>query len=184
MEKANIDRRTWTLAASALFIFGAFFGCAVYRLLGIGESELYDNLIERYFLALFRGCTSPLDVLRTAADCCLHELWAFFAVFAAGYTLYSLPVSGAALFWRGMLFGFSLTMLQFSTRTGLVLYAGAYLFASGAVSFLLIQLCAWAAAFRHGRELSGRMFAAVFFRIAALVCVNVVGMLAVVYVWL
>ena len=184
MDNSRIDRRTWTLAASALFIFGAFFGCAVYRLLGIGESELYDNLIERYFLALFRGCATPLDVLRVAADCCLHELWAFLAVFAAGFTLYSLPVSGAALLWRGMLFGFSLTMLQFSTRTGLVLYAGAYLLASGAVSFLLILLCAWAAAFRHGRELSGRMFAAIFLRIAALVCADVVGMLAVVYVWM
>jgi len=77
----RLDRKTVLLAASSLFIFGAFLGCAVYRILGIGESELYDNLIERYFLALFYKCDTSLDVMRVALDCIFHELWLFIAVF-------------------------------------------------------------------------------------------------------
>jgi len=172
------------LAGSALFIFGTFLGCAVYRLLGIGESELYDNLIERYFLALFYKCDSGGDILRVVADCCLHELWVFFAVFAAGFTLYSVFVSAAALLWRGILFGFSLTMLQFSSRTGLLLDSIVYLAAALAISLLLIILAAHAAWHFHSRAISRRSFTFVFLRILALACVNVIFMLFLLYVYI
>ncbi len=184
METSRLDRRTCLLAASALFIFGTFVGCAVYRLLGLGESELYDNLIERYFLALFYRCSTTGDILRVVADCCLHELWAFIAVFAAGFTLYTPFVSGAALMWRGILFGFALTMLQFSSRTGLLLDAIAYLFCVLAISFLLILLAAYSAMHYYARDSSARMLTFTFLRIVALVCVNVVFMLFMIYVYI
>ena len=169
---------------SAMFIFGTFLGCAVYRLLGLGESELYDNLIERYFLALFYKCGSLPDVLRVIADCCLHELWMFAAVFAAGFTLYASAVSALTLLWRGILFGFAVTMLQFSTRTGLLLDAVVYLGASLAVTFLLVLLTAYAAAYFYGRTMSAGSLTLIFLRIVALVCANVIFMLFLIYIYL
>ena len=184
MEYSRPDRRAWLLAMSALFIFGTFLGCAVYRLLGLGESELYDNLIERYFLALFYRCSTGMDILRVVADCCLHELQVFIAVFAASFTLYTGAVSGLCLLWRGMLFGFSLTMLQFCSRTGILMDAMVYLCASLAITFLLVLLTAYAAANYYGRIISPRAMTLTFLRIAALVCANVVFMLFLIYIYL
>ena len=98
------DRKILLLAGSALFIFGGFLGCAVYRLLGIGESELYDKLIERYFLALFYKCTSAFDVLRVILDCFLHEAFAAIIIFFGGFTLFTGGISSILLLWRGILF--------------------------------------------------------------------------------
>ncbi len=134
------DRRTLALAAASLFIFGCFLGCALYRLLGLGESELYENLIERYFIALFSKCTGPLDILLVVADCFLHEARLFWPVFFGGFTLFTLPISGAMLLYRGLLFGFSVTMLQFSAKSGLLLDAIGYLGGSAVISCLLISL--------------------------------------------
>lgn len=186
----RVDRKTALLAASALFIFGSFIGCAVYRLLGIGESELYDNLIERYFLALFYKCTSPLDVIRVTADCCIHELWMFIAVFFAGFSPFTIPVSGALLLYRGILFGFSVTMLQFSSRTGLLLDSMVYLCASFALSMLLSLLAAEAACYYHNtpriklRSKGAAVYTLTFLRISAIVCADVLLMLFLIYVYL
>lgn len=186
----SFDRKAALLAASSLFIFGSFVGCAIYRLLGFGESELYDNLIERYFLSLFDRCATPLDIVRVAADCCLHELWMFIAVFFAGFTLFTPLVSGAMLLYRGVLFGFSLTMLQFSTRTGLLLDSMVYLFAAFAISMLLALLSAEAAGFFYQstqiqlRSPCTRRYVLVFLRILALVCADVLLMLFLIYVYI
>ncbi len=185
-----LDRRTALLAASAFFIFGTFLGCAIYRLLGIGESELYDNLIERYFLALFYKCTSPADVVRVAADCILHEIWIFAAVFFAGFTIFTTVVSAVALLYRGLLFGFAMTMLQFSTRIGLLLDSIVYLCAAYAMSMLHALLSVEALQFyypeRHPVLKSRRTlsYTAVFLRISTLVCVNVLLMLFLIYVYI
>ncbi len=185
----RLDRRTTLLAASALFIFGSFIGCAVYRLLGIGESELYDNLIERYFLALFYKCDSTLDVIRVTADCCVHELWMFAAVFLAGFTLFTHAVSAALLLYRGLLFGFSITMLQFSSKTGLLLDSIVYLFAAFALSVLLAILCTEASQFytydRAPKLKSPRSkrYLNVFLRICTLVCTDIILMLFLIYVY-
>ena len=186
----HLDRRTVLLAASSLFIFGSFIGCAVYRLLGIGESELYDNLIERYFLALFYKCDSPLDVIRVAADCCLHELWMFAAVFFAGFTLFTHAVSAAMLLYRGLVFGFSMTMLQFSSRTGLLLDSMVYLCAAFALSMLLSVLVAEASQFftydRSPKLKSPRSkrYILLFLRISAIVCADILLMLFLIYVYI
>ncbi|MBQ8249432.1 MAG: hypothetical protein IJY93_06080 [Clostridia bacterium] len=185
-----LDRRTALLAASALFIFGTFLGCAIYRLLGIGESELYDNLIERYFLALFYKCTSPADVIRVAADCILHEVWLFAVVFFAGFTIFTTVVSAVSLLYRGLLFGFAMTMLQFSTRIGLLLDSIVYLCAAFAMSMLLALLSVEALQFYYPERrpiLKSRRtlsYAAVFLRICTLVCVNVLFMLFLIYVYI
>ncbi len=187
---SGFDRRAALLAASSLFIFGSFLGCAIYRLLGFGESELYDNLIERYFLALFNRCGSSLDIVRVAADCCLHELWMFIAVFFAGFTLFTTLVSGAMLLYRGVLFGFAVTMLQFSTRTGLLLDSMVYLFATLAISMLLALLSTEAAGFYYPerrvelRSPRTRRYLMVFLRIFALVCIDVILMLFLIYVYI
>lgn len=185
-----LDRRTALLAASSLFIFGSFVGCAIYRLLGIGESELYDNLIERYFLALFYKCDGTLDIVRVVLDCCLHELWMFIAVFLAGFTLFTHAVSAALLLYRGMLLGFSMTMLQFSTRTGILLDSMVYLCASFAITMLLAVLCAHAACF-YGANKTPRLkspetlrYISVFLRVTALVCADIIAMLFLIYVYL
>ena len=185
-----LDKRTVLLAASALFIFGSFLGCAIYRLLGIGESELYDNLIERYFLALFYKCTSPLDILRVAADCIFHELWLFLAVFFAGFTLFTPIVSAAALLYRGILFGFAMTMLQFSSRTGLLLDSIIYLAAAFALSMLLALLASDAALFYYPdrrpilRSIRTKRYILTFLRICAVVCADVLFMLFLIYVYI
>ena len=185
-----LDKRTLLLAGSALFIFGTFLGCAVYRLLGIGESELYDNLIERYFLALFYKCTSPIDVIRVAADCILHEIWIFAAVFFAGFTLFTPVISAACLLYRGLLFGFAMTMLQFSTRIGLLLDSIAYLCASFAISVLLAILAAEAMQFYYPERRpilksrrTGR-YMLIFMRICAIVCADIIFMLFLIYVYI
>ncbi len=185
-----LDKRTVLLAASALFIFGAFLGCAVYRLLGIGESELYDNLIERYFLALFYKCSSPADVIRVAADCVIHEIWIFAAVFFAGFTLFTPIISALALLYRGLLFGFAMTMLQFSTRIGLLLDSIIYLCAAFAISLLLALLSTESVFFyypeRRPMVKSRRTlnYVLVFLRICALVSVNVLFMLFLIYIYI
>ncbi len=187
---APVDRRTALLAASSLFIFGCFVGCAVYRLLGIGESELYDNLIERYFLALFYKCESPLDIARVSADCCLHELWMFIAVFLAGFSPFTMPVSGALLLYRGVLFGFSVTMLQFSNRTGLLLDSIVYLCAAAAISMLLSLLSAEAACFYHNspriymRSTATKAYTLTFLRICAIATADILIMLFLIYVYI
>ncbi len=189
-EPRNIDQRTILFAASAIFIFGAFLGCAVYRLLGIGESELYDKLIERYFLALFYKCTSPLDVLYVVLDCYLHEATAVIAVFLGGFTLFTLPISTAALLTRGILFGFSLTMLQFSSKSGLLLDSFCFLGAKFAISMLLIIMSA-KAFFNYYPNRSPKLnspdsknYSLIFLRISALVFVNVCLMLFLIYVYI
>ncbi len=185
-----LDKRTVMLCAASLFIFGTFLGCAVYRLLGIGESELYDNLIERYFLALFYKCASPADVIRVAADCVLHEIWIFAAVFFAGFTLFAPIISAAALLYRGLLFGFAVTMLQFSTRIGLLLDSIVYLCAAFAVSILLALLSTEAIFFyfpeRHPVIKSRRTlnYVLIFLRICALVAANILFMLFLIYVYI
>lgn len=184
------DMRTVLLAASALFIFGSFVGCALYRLLGIGESELYDKLIERYFLALFYKCEGTYDVIRVAADCCFHELWMFIAVFLGGFTLFSPVIGGALLLYRGILFGFALTMLQFSSRTGLLLDSMIYLFAMFALSMLLTVLAARAVCHYFGNRCprlsspATKNYIHTFFRMTALVCADVVIMLFLIYVYI
>ncbi len=184
LENKGHDRRAWLLAMSALFIFGAFLGCAIYRLLGLSESELYDNLIERYFLALFKSCNSSADILRVVADLCLHELWTFVLVFAASFTLYTGMASGLVLLWRGLLFGFALTMLQFCTRTGLLLDSLVYLSVSAAITFLLILLTLYASEHFYARRLSPKAMTLIFLRISVLVCVNIIFMLFLIYVYI
>ncbi len=185
-----LDRKTVMLAASSLFIFGSFLGCALYHFLGIGESELYDNLIERYFLALFYRCDGALDVAMVALDCCTHELWLFIAVFFAGFTLFVPIVSAAVLLYRGVLFGFAVTMLQFSLRTGILLDSLVYLGASLAISLLLIITCAEAIGFYYGADTPKlfsprtKNYAFVFLRICSLICADVLLMLFLIYVYL
>ncbi len=194
VEKSKIgqalDRRTVMLAASSLFIFGSFVGCAIYRFLGIGESELYDNLIERYFLALFYKCGSGLDIAMVSLECCMHELWVFIAVFLTGFTLFIPIVSSVIMLYRGMLFGFAVTMLQFSLRTGILLDSIVYLAANLAISLLCMILSAEAMGFYYNggqpklRSQRTRDYLAVFLRICALVCANVLSMLFLIYVYL
>lgn len=185
-----LDRRTVLLAASALFIFGTFVGCAIYRILGIGESELYDNLIERYFLALFYKCTSPLDVFRVAADCIINELWLFIAVFLSGFTIFSPVVSSLALLYRGTLLGFAITMLQFSSRTGLLLDSIVYLAASFALSMLLALLSSGAVLFYYPerrpilKSEKTKRYTLTFLRICAVASADVLFMLFLIYVYL
>lgn len=185
-----LDRRTALLAASSLFIFGSFVGCAVYRLLGIGESELYDNLIERYFLALFYKCEGGIDAARVIAGCCFHELWMFISVFLAGFTVFSGAVSGALLLYRGLLFGFAVTMLQFSTRTGLLLDSIAYLAASFAICMLLSVMAAEASCY-HAKNRIPRLkshdtvrYILLFLRVCALVTANILAMLFLIYIYI
>lgn len=186
----TLDRKTALLAASSLFIFGAFIGCAVYRLLGIGESELFDNLIERYFLALFYKCDAPLDVVRVSLDCIFHELWLFIAVFVSGFTLFSPIAAIAALLYRGVLFGFAITLLQFSSKTGLLLDAIIYLAAAFALSMLLSLLCADAVLFYYPersvrlKSIKTKRYTITFLRICALVCVDVLLMLFMIHVYI
>ena len=178
------------LCAASLFIFGTFLGCAVYRLLGIGESELYDNLIERYFLALFYKCSSTADVIRVAADCVLHEIWIFAAVFFAGFTLFSPIISAVSLLYRGLIFGFAVTMLQFSTRIGLLLDSIVYLCATFAISILLALLSTESLFFYYPERrpiLKSRRtlnYVLVFLRICALVSANVLFMLFLIYIYI
>ncbi len=184
------DMKLLLLAASAIFIFGGFLGCAVYRLLGIGESELYDKLIERYFVALFYKCASPLDVLFVVLDCFLHELSAPAVIFFGGFTLFTGAVSAAALLWRGALFGFSLTMLQFSSKAGLLLDSLCFLGAKFAVSMLCIIMAAYAFGFYYpsrGPRLfskASREYLFVFLRISALTFANVCLMLFMIYIYI
>lgn len=182
--------RALLLAGTALFIFGAFLGCALYRLLGLGESELYDNLIERYFLALFYKCTDSMDTLFVVADCLMHELSLFICVFLGGFTLFTGFISGAALLYRGLLFGFALTMLQFSSKTGLLLDSICYLASSGAISLLLIIQAAMSFAYfypdRSPRLLCSetKRYTLSFLRVCGLVFANVCAMLFLIYVYI
>ncbi len=185
-----VDKRTVLLASSALLIFGTFIGCAVYRILGIGESELYDKLIERYFLALFYKCTSPLDIARVAADCIIHELWIFGAVFLSGFTLFSAAVGTLAMLYRGVLFGFAVTMLQFSSRTGLLLDSIIYLAASFALCMLLAILSSESVMFFYSQRTvtikseSTKRYVLTFFRICAIASADVLFMLFLIYVYI
>lgn len=186
----TLDKRSTLLAASALLIFGAFIGCAVYRLLGIGESELYDNLIERYFLALFYKCTSPLDIARVAADCILHELWIFLAVFLSGFTVFSAVVSAGAMLYRGILFGFAVTMLQFSSKAGLLLDCLVYLAASFALCSLLAILASESVLFFYPqrkiqlRAVRTKNYIFTFLRVCAILSADILVMLFLIYVYL
>ncbi len=188
--QSDYDRRVILLAGSAVYIFGIFLGCALYRLLGIGESELYDNLIERYFVALFYSCTEPTDVLSVVAECCLHELAPFIAVYFGGYTLFSGVIGAGALLYRGLLYGFSLTMLGLSPMSGLLFDSLVYLAAGFAISMLLVILSAGAFAHYYPRRsprffsAESRRYFALFLRITALVFANVCGMLFMIYVYI
>lgn len=189
-QSALADRRAALLFASALFIFGSFVGCALYRLLGLGESELYDNLIERYFLALFSKCTDSLDVLRVVVSCFLHEVWLFLAVFAGGFTLFTVVVSSVALLYRGVLFGFAITMLQFSSKVGLFLDSLCYIVCYFAISMLLCILAASAFGYFYPtrrpemRSPKTRAYISVFLKLLALVFANVCFMLFMIYIYL
>lgn len=189
-DEKRADRRAAMLAASSLFIFGGFIGCAIYRLLGLGESELYDNLIERYFIALFYKSNSPLDVLRVVADCFLHELWLFIAVFIGGFTLFTTVISSAALLYRGVLFGFAVTMLQFSSKAGLLLDSICYITAIAAISMLLVILSSVSFGYFYPkrspvlRSSDTKAYIFTFLKICALVFANVCFMLFLIYVYL
>lgn len=184
------DRKLLLLAASAIFIFGGFLGCAVYRLLGIGENELYDKLIERYFIAMFYKCTSPTDVLWVVIDCFLHEVIGIIMIFLGGFTLFTGFVSSIALLKRGILFGFSLTMLQFSSKAGLLLDSLCFLGAKFAISMLYIIMSAYAFGFfypgRRPKFLSGatREYLFVLLRLIALTFANVCTMLFLIYIYI
>lgn len=185
-----LDRKTLMLAASSLFIFGCFIGCAIYRFLGIGESELYDNLIERYFLALFYKCQGGLDVAAVALDSCMHELGLFIGVFLAGFTLFVPIVAALSLLYKGLLFGFAVTMLQFSLKTGILLDSIVYLGASLAISLLLIITATEAMGFYYEgsepriKSPRTKNYLLLFLRICALVCADVLLMLFLIYVYL
>lgn len=187
---SRFDKRTLMFAASALFIFGGFLGCAIYRLLGIGESELYDKLIERYFLALFYKCSSPLDILFVVSDCFLNEALVVMIVFLGGFTLFTGVISTAAILWRGILFGFSLTMLQFSSKAGLLIDSMIFLGAKFAVSMLLIIMAANAFQnFYPGRSPKLRSpetkrYALIFLRIMGLIFADICFMLFLIYVYI
>lgn len=189
-DEQSANRRAVLLAASALFIFGAFLGCAIYRLLGLGESELYDNLIERYFVALFYKCSGSLDVLRVVLDCYLHELWTLIIVFVGGFTLFTTVISGAALLYRGILFGFAVTMLQFSSKAGLLLDSICYLGASFAISTLLMIMASLAFGYFYPerspvlRNGETRAYVKAFLKLCALTFVNVCFMLFLIYIYL
>ncbi|MCI8387941.1 MAG: hypothetical protein HFE63_05685 [Clostridiales bacterium] len=184
------DRRAVLLAASALFIFGAFLGCAIYRLLGLGESELYDNLIERYFVALFYKCADSMDVLSVVLDCFMHELWGLIIVFIGGFTLFTTVVSGGVLLYRGILFGFAVTMLQFSSKSGLLLDSICYLAASFAVSMLTVIMAALAFGYFYPKRSpmlkshETRDYSLAFLKLAALVFANICFMLFMIYIYL
>jgi len=185
-----LDRRTLLLAAASLFIFGSFLGCAVYRLIGIGESELYNRLIERYFLALYQKCGNPLDVIAVSLDLMVHELWMFAAVFAAGFTPFTAPIGGIFVLYRGLLFGFSLTLLQFSSKTGLLLSSGIYLLAALSVGALLMLMSAEAVRFYYTspkmrlRDLRCTGYTLTFMRITAMAVMTLTLMLFLLYVYI
>ncbi len=182
------DRRALLLAGSALWLIGAFAGTALCRSWN-PTGEAGDRLIERWFVGLFYKCHDPSDVLYVVADCFFHELIPYLAVWLAGYTLFTGAVSGAALVRDGLLFGYALTMLQFSSKTGLFLDAAAYLVSSLALASLLILLSAAAFGFYYPERraaLFGReslRYTGVFLRIAALVLVNVTGTLFLIYLY-
>ena len=129
-------------------------------------------------------------MIRVAADCILHELWIFAAVFFAGFTLFTPIVSAVALLYRGLLFGFAMTMLQFSTKIGLLLDSVVYLAASFAISMLLALLSAEAVRFYYPERRpiiksrkTGR-YAMIFLRICTLVTADILFMLFLIYVYL
>ena len=185
-----IDRRAILLAAFALFVFGSFLGCAVYRLLGIGESELYDKLIERFFLALYLNAEGASDVISVTFDLMAHEIWYFAVVYAVGFTPFCPLVGGVLLLYRGLLFGFSLTLLQFSCRTGLLTVSAVYLMASFMLSVLLALMTLEAIQFySHSpklrlRDIRKTGYTAVFFKLTALAGCTVVTMLFIIYVYI
>ena len=188
--EALSDRRALLLAASSLFLFGAFFGSALYRILGIGEKSLYDGLILRFFHSLFEDCDGFPAVLAVFADCLSHELIPFFLVFVGGFTLFTPAVSAAVLLVRGSLFGFALTMLEFASLSGILFDTVAYLIASGALSVLLILQAASAYEFYYPKR-SPRLksketlsYLMIFLRLTALAAVNLGLMLFLVYIYL
>lgn len=188
--KDVLDRRTLLLAGFSLFVFGCFLGCALYRFFGIGKSELYDKLIERYFLALYQKCAGPLDVFSVTLDCIAHELWLFIIVFVSGFTPFSPPVGAVIMLYRGLLFGFSVTLLQFSTKAGLLLTSGIYLLCAFAISGLLALMCAEAVRFYdntpklHLRSIAKTSYTLTFLRICALTACCVICMLFLIYVYI
>jgi len=189
-QSGKLDRRTLLLAAFALFLFGSFLGCAIYRLLGIGQSELYDKLIERYFLSLFQKCGSAFDVVLVVLDSIAHELWMFALVFVFGFTPFCAIVGTAMLLYKGLLFGFSLTMLQFSTKLGLFMVSGVYLICEFAISALLGMLAAEAILFYVASpkiklsELHKTGYTSTFFGICALCALTVAAMLFLIHVYI
>lgn len=186
----KFDHKTIMTAGSALFIFGVFLGCAIYRLLGIGESELYDKLIERYFLALFYKCSSPLDIAYVVFDCFFHEAVGAVTIFLGGFTLFTAPLSIGVLVWRGILFGFSLTMLQFSSKSGLLMDSLCFLGSKFAISTLIIILSAYAFCHYYPKRSpklnspESKNYILIFFRICGLIFANVCFMLFLIYVYI
>ncbi len=190
IKKSINDRKTLLIVLSALFVAGAFAGCAIYRLLGLGENELYDSLIERYFVSMFYKCTKASDVFFVVSDCVLHELVLFAIVFAGGFTVFTTAVSSGIILYRGVLFGFALTMLQFSTKTGLLLSSICYIGEFAVISFLLMLLSGYAFTFYYPkrspklRDVNTKNYFLCFLRICGLVFVNVSVMIFLIYVYL
>jgi len=184
------NRRAAMFAASAIWIFGIFLGSFGYRILGIGESELYDRLIERYFLALFYKCGDFSDVLSVICECYVYTLIPFICVYLGGYTLFTLPVSIGALLRQGILYGFALTMLQFSSKAGLLVDSICYLCVHAAIAVLLAVMAVYAMGYfyptrsRRFFSYSSMVYCAVFLKIAALVFVNLTLLLFLLYVYL
>lgn len=83
------------------------------------------------------------------AGCFFHEIWLFVAVFLGGYTLFTSVIGGIAMLYRGALFGFAFTMLQYSSKSGLLLDSLVYLGESLSVTLLLASLAAAAAEFYY-----------------------------------
>lgn len=176
---SGADTRAVMLTATALCLFGAFVGCALYRLPGLSADPLYDNLIERYFVALFYRCSSARDVLSVLISCMTHEIVPLLLIFLGGFTIFTGFISGAVLLWRGVVFGFAFSMLEFSSKSGLLTDSIYYLACRFALLSLTAILCAHAFGFYFPKR-KPRLFSSdtlryimVFLKITALAAADV-----------
>ena len=176
---SGADTRAVLLAATALCLFGAFIGCALYRLPGLSADPLYDNLIERYFVALFYRCSSVGDVLSVVVSCMAHEIVPLVLIFLGGFTIFTGFISGVVMLWRGVVFGFAFSMLEFSSKSGLLTDSICYLACRFALLSLTAILCARAFGF-YFPERKPRLFChetlryfLIFLKIVALAAADV-----------
>ena len=187
---SNSDLRILMLAATSLLCFGGFVGCALYRMPGLEKNTLYDSLLERYFTAMFSGCATPWDVLLVVTKCVFREILPLGVIFFGGFTVFTGFISGGMLLYRGLLFGFAFSMLEFTSKTGLLADAIFYLGGYFAVSTLMAIGAARAFAFyfpRRKPEIRSREtrdYLLVFLKLCALTAADVCLMLFLIYIYI